>query len=525
MAEWHERKYSEDELAPHYALLAHHWARADDPDKAVTYLERAGRQALRSGAFREALLFLTDALEVEGATPDPIRDAMCQKGLGTAHYFVGDFERSRACLELAIARLAAPFPTTRRGIARGLAREAAVQAAHLVRPARYLGRRRGRPEQIAEALGCYKILGQIGYLEGDPTPTLLYGTLAGLNLGEEGGPSPDLARMLIHAATASSIVGLQAQADRYAERAIAMVDAGAQREASAYVWNVWAVIHAHRGDWARAEKANATALERLGEVGDFNLEAEVWQMRAAICICSGAFGAAESAWSRHRELAERKRNPQNLCWSLLDEAETRVGRDEVDAAAAALDAALAIPTAPNDGSSTIEKHYATAMVRRPRAATPRRSRRPTRSSRSSRASRRRPSTTSTSAPARWASTSTRSRTAAAIAPRCCAGRGAAASSCAAPPASSGACARAACCWRACWPGSRTARAGARGWRRAEAIAVSMGSATSARGRGTRSRATAARAQREALAARGGDVRAARGAAMLRPCARRRRRTK
>jgi class 3 adenylate cyclase/tetratricopeptide (TPR) repeat protein len=363
VAEWHERTYSEDELAAHYALLAHHWARAHDPDKAVTYLERAGQQALRSGAFREALLFLSDALEVEGATPDPVRDAMCQKGLGTAHYFIGDFERSRAFLELALAQLAAPFPSTRLGVARGLAREAAVQAAHLIRPARYLGRRRAATDRISEALGCYKILGQIGYLEGDPMPILLYGTFAGLNLGEEGGPSPDLARMLIHAATASSIVGLQTMSDRYAERAIAMVDAGAQREAGAYVWNVWAVIHAHRGDWARAEKANSTALERLGEVGDFNLEAEVWQMRSAIYICSGAFGSAESAWSRHRSLAERKRNAQNLCWSLLDEAETRIGRDETEAAARALDAALAIPTAPNDGSSTIEKHYATALVR------------------------------------------------------------------------------------------------------------------------------------------------------------------
>ena len=75
VAEWHERTYREDELAPHYARLAHHWANADDPDKAVSYLERAGRQALRSGAFREALLFLTDAIEIEGAArPDPRRD-------------------------------------------------------------------------------------------------------------------------------------------------------------------------------------------------------------------------------------------------------------------------------------------------------------------------------------------------------------------------------------------------------------------------------------------------------------------
>ena len=363
VAEWHERTYTEHELAPQYARLAHHWALADDPNKAVTYLERAGRQALRSGAFREALLFLTDAIEVEGATPDPVRDALCQKGLGTAHYFLGDFARSRAHMARAIAQLDAPFPSTRVGIARGLTGAAIRQAAHLLRPTHYRGRRELQKDLITEALGCYKIMGQIGYLEGDPTANLLYGTLAGLNLGEEAGPSPDLARMLIHAATACSIVGLRAQADRYAVRAIEMVEGGAEREASAYVWNVRAVIDAHRGHWNRAEAASTRALECLGEIGDFNLEAEVWQMRAAIYICSGAFGSAESAWSRHRELAERKGNAQNLCWSLLDEAESRVGRDEIDAAARALDAALAIPTAASDGSSTIEKHYATTLVR------------------------------------------------------------------------------------------------------------------------------------------------------------------
>ena len=75
VAEWHERTYTEDELAPHYALLAHHWARADDPDKAVTYLERAGRQALRSGAFSEALIFLDRRARGRGrhAGPDPRR--------------------------------------------------------------------------------------------------------------------------------------------------------------------------------------------------------------------------------------------------------------------------------------------------------------------------------------------------------------------------------------------------------------------------------------------------------------------
>jgi class 3 adenylate cyclase/tetratricopeptide (TPR) repeat protein len=363
VATWHEGTYAAEELVPHYALLAHHWARASDPDKAVTYLERAGRQALRSGAFREALLFLTDAIDVKGAKPDPIRDALCLKGIGTAHYFLGDFQRSRACLAKSVARLARPFPSTRVGVVTGLARAAGVQVTHLVRPSRYWERRPADKALIAEALECYKAIGQIGYLSGEPTAVLLYGTLAALNLGEAAGPSPDLARILIHAATASSFVGLERQADRYAARAIAMVDAGAQREAGAYVWNVWAIIGSHRGHWARAEAANTTALERLGEVGDFNLEAEIWLTRSMIYIASGAFGSADSAWQRHRELAERKGNRQNLCWSLLDEAQARVGRDEIEGADQALASALDIPTAPDDGSSAIEKHYATALVR------------------------------------------------------------------------------------------------------------------------------------------------------------------
>ena len=40
---WHERTYSEDELAPHYALLAAHLgARDRRPDKAVTYPRARG---------------------------------------------------------------------------------------------------------------------------------------------------------------------------------------------------------------------------------------------------------------------------------------------------------------------------------------------------------------------------------------------------------------------------------------------------------------------------------------------------
>jgi tetratricopeptide (TPR) repeat protein len=118
-----------------------------------------------------------------------------------------------------------------------------------------------------------------------------------------------------------------------------------------------------RGNWREAMYANERALAGIREVGDFNLEAEVWQTRAAIRICEGDYDAAEEAWLHTRELARRNDNPQVLCWSLLDEVETQIGRDQVDAAAATLAEALAVPTPESDGSSTVEKHYATALVR------------------------------------------------------------------------------------------------------------------------------------------------------------------
>ena len=60
VAEWYERSHSPRELEPHHALLAHHWAQAEDAPKAIAYLERAGRSALRSGAFQEASQFYAE---------------------------------------------------------------------------------------------------------------------------------------------------------------------------------------------------------------------------------------------------------------------------------------------------------------------------------------------------------------------------------------------------------------------------------------------------------------------------------
>jgi class 3 adenylate cyclase/tetratricopeptide (TPR) repeat protein len=64
VAEWHERTFR-DNLAPHYATLAHHWCQADDPARAIDYLEKASQRALRNGAYQEAERLLQESLELD----------------------------------------------------------------------------------------------------------------------------------------------------------------------------------------------------------------------------------------------------------------------------------------------------------------------------------------------------------------------------------------------------------------------------------------------------------------------------
>ena len=64
IAEWHERAHAAD-LAPHFATLARHWRSADEPVKALHYLEQAGAFARRHGRLEEAQHYFSESLEID----------------------------------------------------------------------------------------------------------------------------------------------------------------------------------------------------------------------------------------------------------------------------------------------------------------------------------------------------------------------------------------------------------------------------------------------------------------------------
>ena len=75
VAEWYERTFGED-LSPHYPLLSHHWRVAEDTDNQIKYLELAGEQAMRNGAYRDAINFFLELIalnQISKLINDPIR--------------------------------------------------------------------------------------------------------------------------------------------------------------------------------------------------------------------------------------------------------------------------------------------------------------------------------------------------------------------------------------------------------------------------------------------------------------------
>jgi predicted ATPase len=105
VAEWYENEF-ESNLAPHLALLAHHWTQAESLEKAIHYCSEAGKQSLRNHANPEAARLFSEALRLDeravgGARPHAQmqRRGEWELGLGKAYVNWSKYVEGRAHLE------------------------------------------------------------------------------------------------------------------------------------------------------------------------------------------------------------------------------------------------------------------------------------------------------------------------------------------------------------------------------------------------------------------------------------------
>lgn len=265
-AEWYEARYTDD-LSPYYPLLAHHWTKAEDAERAIHYLEKAGEQALRNFANEEAINFLSQALAVDeaaGRISDQSRRALWEIKIGEALVHWTRYTEGQEHLERGLALLKMPAPYSSSSLRNGAITLAAIvrQLAHRVWPRRYLGSANEQKTVLLAASRAYSRLVEVYFHSGE-TLRSIHAAFHTLNLAELAGPSPELAEAYAPIAAFFSFVNVHWAARAYFTRALDAADKANSIPARLFVLLTKATYETGVANWNEAR----TSIEELIESG------------------------------------------------------------------------------------------------------------------------------------------------------------------------------------------------------------------------------------------------------------------
>ena len=331
IAEWYEQRHHA-QLPRYYPLLAYHWTRSGVTAKAITYLSLAGEQALTGAAYREAALFLADALALDqpaapGSREDRLRRARWERQLGEAYLGLGRTSDGRTHLSRALELLGAPLPTTKRQLPGRLLQQLAVQAAHRTLPAKTV-RRQGQPrEEALETSRIYLRLTEVFWFAND-TPALGHAGLRALNSAERAGPSPELARAYAMLCLAAGSIPIHPLARIYSRRALEIARIADPIGSLAYVRFTTSVYRIGTARWDEAREALDEAEAIFEQLGDLRLLGDTRTAQGMLGIYRGHFETAGALFTKLYDHAVRYESLQHQVWASLGKAasELRCGR-------------------------------------------------------------------------------------------------------------------------------------------------------------------------------------------------------
>jgi class 3 adenylate cyclase len=108
-----------------YGMLAFHYSKGDDLEKAEEYMVRAGEEALRSSASSEAITYFLQALQLytekHGETADPEKLAAFEKNIALAYFNRGRWENARHYFDKVLWRWGRRLPKNKMTIMAKLA--------------------------------------------------------------------------------------------------------------------------------------------------------------------------------------------------------------------------------------------------------------------------------------------------------------------------------------------------------------------------------------------------------------------
>jgi class 3 adenylate cyclase/tetratricopeptide (TPR) repeat protein len=335
MAEWYESSFVQD-IVTYYPVLAHHWKQADVLEKAMDYLVKSGEMAFHNGAYREAIQFFSQANEkAETSTEEipAVRRAGWLRSIGEAQMGLGQMEAARESFRKALTILKHPDATTPITIILGLIGQYFIQSLHRRFPNFFIGRYKDKDGILQEAAQNLTHLAYVNYIKLESV-AMLYHTLGGINLSEDGGSmSPARVWAL---GTASAMLGFlpnHTLAKQYAEKALsASIQVDEPRSRS---WTYLAVgtYKLGVGQWDESRSALLKVKELASQAYDNGLEGNAQVVLAGMEFYRGAdFEESQNIYDSLLSLSKKSGNHLQLTWATYGCSFLQLVRGEFEAA-------------------------------------------------------------------------------------------------------------------------------------------------------------------------------------------------
>jgi class 3 adenylate cyclase/tetratricopeptide (TPR) repeat protein len=374
-----ERQHADD-LTRAYPLLAYHWSRAENPERALFYLEKAGEKALGRHASEEARRFFREAIEIDERAADAIihgeprligrrlvsasdvRRIRWYRRLGDALINLGRWDEGRACFEQALKLVGQALPASHRAWTLGFGGQLLSQCARRLSPRR-LRPRSDSPDLLLEAVSAYARVGAIAYHLNDRMIQVLYCLIGAMNLAEQLPPTPEFALVCTDVGNTLGLASLRRLARVYhglaTQTAARLDDPGIATRIRARM----AIYHLGVGNWDSCRHLEA-AMSLCDQIGDTYVWEENAAIRARAAHLLGEFDLAARLGAEIRTRARTTGSLIHEVWGFGAEAWGVLYQGHPEAALELADRGLhlVVTGAATDPSAVLDFHGVKALA-------------------------------------------------------------------------------------------------------------------------------------------------------------------
>jgi hypothetical protein len=323
------------------ASLAHHFEKAGELDKALTYLDQAGEAAHNMHANQEAFRLLDRARSLQrggAGAPSALVQARRERLLGLNALALGNVNEALARLTDAAGTAGRPWPRTRTRLIASCMFALFGEMARRWLPGFGLGRAPtgGERELLLEAARAYERLLVVNYFATGDMLAVVLSALSNVGLAERaGGASAERALGYATFAAMCALLPFEGAARAYCKRALAVARESGDEVAESWVRMNVALVHLQAGRWAEMSTELDHVRTVARQIGFSRRWEEATSQFSTARFLNGRF---EDAAALNDELSStiERADPQSKCWAVVREAELHLVRGDPTSA---LDAA------------------------------------------------------------------------------------------------------------------------------------------------------------------------------------------